>query len=299
MKNQVQIIVVLVFIAFAKAVSAQPATEKEALKKKRQADIYLSEAQSYAESGNLVQAEALYRKAEALDGEELTAAYNRGVLYDNNEMEIRAGEQYRSARNIESEKANKHRLYHNLGNKYLEKKNYSAAVEAYKEALRNDPTDDETRYNLALAKQEEDKQGGGEGDDNKQQQEKQDQQQNQENQDQEKQDSEGGGEGDQENKNPEDKQGDDKKDQKGEQEQEQNPDDKQGDKPDEKQGPQQDKGDPKEPKKDKARAPVKGKMNQQQMMRLLKAMEEEEQRIQEKLMEKQEKGKRVKTEKDW
>jgi cytochrome c-type biogenesis protein CcmH/NrfG len=34
---------------------------------------------------------------------------------------------------------------------YLWKKNYTEAVEAYKNALRNDP-DDETRYNYALAK---------------------------------------------------------------------------------------------------------------------------------------------------
>ncbi len=42
------------------------------------------------------------------------------------------------------------------------------AVEAFKNALRNNPTDDETRYNLALAKEcaEQQKQDGG-GEDNK------------------------------------------------------------------------------------------------------------------------------------
>ena len=34
----------------------------------------------------------------------------------------------------------------------MENKNYKAAVEAYKNALRNNPADDESRYNYALAK---------------------------------------------------------------------------------------------------------------------------------------------------
>ena len=34
----------------------------------------------------------------------------------------------------------------------MKDKDYSNAVEAYKNALRNNPTDEETRYNFALAK---------------------------------------------------------------------------------------------------------------------------------------------------
>ena len=41
---------------------------------------------------------------------------------------------------------------HNLGNTYMKKKDYAQAVEAYKNALRNNSEDDETRYNYALAK---------------------------------------------------------------------------------------------------------------------------------------------------
>lgn len=42
-------------------------------------------------------------------------------------------------------------LTRNLGNCYFHLKNYDAAIEAYKEVLRNDPNDNDTRYNLALA----------------------------------------------------------------------------------------------------------------------------------------------------
>ena len=34
----------------------------------------------------------------------------------------------------------------------MQKEEYDNAIEAYKQALRNNPTDEETRYNLALAK---------------------------------------------------------------------------------------------------------------------------------------------------
>jgi len=47
----------------------------------------------------------------------------------------------------------KARLNHNLGNANMQQKNYEKAIEAYKESLRNNPNDEQTRYNLALAKQ--------------------------------------------------------------------------------------------------------------------------------------------------
>ena len=40
--------------------------------------------------------------------------------------------------------------YHNMGVICQQKKLFTEAAEAYKQALRNNPNDDETRYNLAL-----------------------------------------------------------------------------------------------------------------------------------------------------
>ena len=45
----------------------------------------------------------------------------------------------------------KARLNHNLGNAYMQQKNYQKAIDAYKESLRTNPNDEKTRYNLALA----------------------------------------------------------------------------------------------------------------------------------------------------
>ena len=49
-------------------------------------------------------------------------------------------------------KAEKHKAFHNIGNILMQKEKCKEAVEAYKNALRNNPTDEETRYNLAVAK---------------------------------------------------------------------------------------------------------------------------------------------------
>lgn len=47
--------------------------------------------------------------------------------------------------------AEKSRNYHNIGNSRLKNKDYDGAIEAYKESLRNDPNNEETRYNFSEA----------------------------------------------------------------------------------------------------------------------------------------------------
>ena len=41
--------------------------------------------------------------------------------------------------------------FHNLGNALMEEKQYEKSIEAYKQSLKSNPKDDETRYNLAVA----------------------------------------------------------------------------------------------------------------------------------------------------
>ena len=68
----------------------------------------------------------------------------------------------------------------------MNEERYKEAVEAYKNALRNDPTDDETRYNLALAKkllEDQQQEGGDDGDDKNKEDQNKDDQNNKENQD--------------------------------------------------------------------------------------------------------------------
>lgn len=55
------------------------------------------------------------------------------------------------SKKVDGEKKTKSRAYHNLGNIAMEKKDYVSAIESYKNALRNDPKDVKTRYNLSEA----------------------------------------------------------------------------------------------------------------------------------------------------
>ena len=84
-------------------------------------------------------------------------------------------EQFQSAAKLESNARRKSWIYHNIGVICQGHQMFGEAIEAYKEALRNNPNDDETRYNLELCKRQ-------------QQQQNQDKQNQQQNKDKDKQD---------------------------------------------------------------------------------------------------------------
>ena len=155
------------------------------------------------------------------------------------------------------------------------------AVEAFKNALRNNPNDDETRYNYALAKEcaEQQKDGGGEDnkeDENKEEEndkEKDEKKENDKNEDQDKKD-----EGDKDKK-----EGDKEEDENGKP------------KDDQKDG----KGDKDEKDKNQKPKPKPGQMSPQQIKNILEAMQNQEQKVQQKINAEKQKGAKVKTEKDW
>ena len=51
----------------------------------------------------------------------------------------------------QSDKEKLAKAYHNMGNSYLFNQKLDEAIEAYKNSLRNNPDDFETKYNLAWA----------------------------------------------------------------------------------------------------------------------------------------------------
>ncbi len=82
--------------------------------------------------------------------------------------------------NTVSDKDTLHRAWHNIGNCYLQKKDWDQAITAYKKALKFDPKDEDTRYNLAYAlKNRPPKQNKGGGQSQQQQNQNQKQQQQQ------------------------------------------------------------------------------------------------------------------------
>ena len=98
-----------------------------------------------------IDAEINYRKALDVNPQSTIAMFNLGntLLWQNKQQE--AMEQFVSAAKIEKDKDKKGKIFHNIGVIFHSQKEYAKAIEAYKESLRNNPKDDETRYNLALA----------------------------------------------------------------------------------------------------------------------------------------------------
>ncbi|GHT03454.1 hypothetical protein AGMMS49525_08550 [Bacteroidia bacterium] len=153
-------------------------------------------------------AEIDYRRAIEHNARSSEAAYNLGNALLRQDKAQEAVEQYQIAINNEQAAAkpgkdNIAMAWHNTGNVFLStavsKKDtppdteaLKKSIEAYKNALRNNPKDDETRYNLALAQQLLKNQGGGGGggkdDQKKDDQKKDDQKKDDEKKDEQKQD---------------------------------------------------------------------------------------------------------------
>ncbi len=266
-----KIVMVLCAIAFSSNSFAQQS--KEQRKELKAAQNYLSEAQQSLQKKEFPSAEADYRKAISLNPKSETAKYNLGTAYYGKDKNAEAMLRFKQAAQTATDKVEKHKAFHNLGNTFMNEKKYTEAVEAYKNALRNNPNDDETRYNLALAKDLLDKNPPPPQD------------KDDKNKDQDKKD--------QDKKDQQDKQ--DKKDQ--------------GDKGDEKdnkdKGDQkEDKGKPDKPKEEEGdkpqqQQPVPGQLSPQQVKSLLEAMNNEEKKTQDKINAEKQKGEKVKSDKDW
>jgi tetratricopeptide (TPR) repeat protein len=268
-----------VFISFASF-----AQDKEESKQKEKA---LSESTNLTWEGNkslsendFVAAEVDYRKAISKSTENNAAPYNLGNAYYNKETYGEAFGRFKQAGELANEKPDKHKAYHNMGNVFMKQKQYEKAVEAYKEALRNNPKDEETRYNLALAKEllkkEQDEQDKNE--DNKDQKDNKDQDQKNEGDNKEEEDNKD--EGDEGDKGDEKKE--DNKEGEGDKKEEDKKQPEQGDKPEE-----------------QKQQPRPNQLSKQQIQNLLEAMQNEEKKVQEKIDAKKVKGAKVKNEKDW
>lgn len=137
-----------------------------------------------------VDAEVNYRKALEVNPKSTVSMYNLGNTLSQQQKFEDAMEQYVSATSIEKDKSKLAQIYHNMGVLFQAGKDYAKAVDAYKMSLRNNPKDDETRYNLALAQkmlkdQQQEQQNQDQNQDKDKDQQKQDQQKDQ-NKDQQK-----------------------------------------------------------------------------------------------------------------
>jgi len=211
------------------------------------------------DKGKYADAEASYKKALEKKSTFTEAVFNLGDAMYKQERYDDAIRQFELSAKTLTDPKLKAQAYHNIGNSQLGKKEYEKAVDAYKQSLKLNPSDRDTKYNLAYAnaklrdKQKQDQQKKQDKKDNKDQKKDPD-------------------------KDKKDDKGNEKKDDKGQ------PDkDKDG------------KGD-QDPKQKKGERP---QLSREQAEKLLEALKAEEQKAQDKMQKKTAKPVDVKIEKDW
>lgn len=152
----------------------------------------------YADS-MFVKAEVEYRRALDINPKSMEAMYNLGNSLLMQQKAQEAMEQFANAaslvpvneKNIATSPEGKEQLaqiYHNMGVVMQSSKQLDACIEAYKTALRNNPADHETRYNLTVAmKQKQQQEQQQQNQDQQQQEEKQEEQEQEQQQNQQDQ----------------------------------------------------------------------------------------------------------------
>ena len=284
-----QHIVVLLFVFIGCFSFAQDDEVKEMAKALNASTNITWDANKALSEDKFVEAEVDYRKAISKSDENVAAPFNLGNAYYNKETYSEAFGRFKEAGEIATDKKSKHKAFHNMGNVFMKRKEYEKAVEGYKQALRNDPTDEETRYNLALAKELLKKEQDDKKDDKNDEDKDEDKDDKKDKEDENK-DKKEGDDGDKEdNKDEDNKEDGDKGD-------EEKEDNKEGEGDEKK---EQDKKPEEGDQKEQPKQPRPNQLSKQQVQNLLEAMQNEEKKVQEKIDAQKVKGVKVKNEKDW
>ena len=218
---------------------------------------------------NLVEAESLYRKSISKDSLNLKAVYNMGNSFYKNELKDEAINQYRSSIKKTTDKDLLHKSFHNLGNVFMQNEDYQNAVDSFKKALLNKPSDDETRYNYVLAKELlKNQQKNNKKDDKDKKNDKDKKEDKEKKNDKDKKE-------DKEKKNDKNKKDDKKEEEKKDNKSEKKNDNKENNNP------------------------KPNKISPEQLKNLLKAMDNEEKKVQNKVNKNKVKGSPIKNKKDW
>ena len=185
-------------IILSLSLNAQTSEEKQ----KNASRTLIRKGNSNYQNNNFEKAELNYRKALVVHPKSRTANFNlANTLYSQQKFQ-ESIDYYEKCVDKSDDKLSRARTYHNLGNAFFKANQVTEAIRAYENALKLNPSDMDTKYNLALAKKQQKNKGGG-GKNNQQQ--NQDKKDNKE----DKKNNSGGGQPQEkpQNNKPEEKQG--------------------------------------------------------------------------------------------
>lgn len=206
-------------------------------------------------------AEVNFKKAIEEDAETFSAHYNLGSALYKQERYDEAIKSYQNALSLAESDGLKSQIFYNRGNALLKSQKLQESIESYKEALKINPNDLEAKYNLSYALELLKNQ--------------QDQQQNQD-------------------QNQQDQNQDQNQDQ---QQQDQNQDNNQDQDKSDQQQNQQDQQEQEQQNQQQQQQPKKDQISKEEAERILQALKNNETDLQKEL--RKQKGKPVKTAKDW
>jgi tetratricopeptide (TPR) repeat protein len=259
LKNILTFLFLVIFI-FAAGIESMAQKENKLIRKGNNA----------FEDGDFQKAEIDYRKALEKNQESVKGNFNLGGAMYQQESFEEAAKKFESITGEDVPTDIKANSYHNLGNSFMGLQQYDQAIEAYKDALRINPKDEDSRYNLEYARRMLRQQ--------QQQQQQQNQDQNQENEDQKENQ-------DQQNQDQQQQEQDQQKQDQQNQDQQQQNQDQQQQNQDQQQQQQQ---------------PQPKQISKEDAERMLQALKDNEKKTLEKIkLEKLKSAKRVKSEKDW
>ncbi len=174
MKRNLSILIVLVFVSVSFAFGQ---SEKKAVR----------QGNKEYKNGEYLDSEISYRTAIDKNPDSFKGNFNLGDALYKQEKFDEAVQVFEDVSNLDIDPKEKANVYHNLGNSLYKQENYAESVEAYKKALKHNPNDMETKYNLAQAQrllmnqeEQQENDSDGEGDENEEEQDEQQQQQDKE-----------------------------------------------------------------------------------------------------------------------
>lgn len=228
------------------------------------------------DQGEFSEAEVQFRKAGDLNETSFEADFNTGAALYGQEKFQETVKQYESLVQQSSNPEELSKVWHNMGNSLLEASQYQASIEAYKNSLRLNPGDLDTKYNLAYAR--------------KKLQEQQQQQQQNQNQDQQNQD---------QNQDKQNQQNQEQQDQQQQEQQAQNQDQQQQEQ-EEQQAQNQDRPQEQEEQaENQEQQPTPKGISKEDAERMLSAIQQQEKDVKAKVDKQKAVAAKSKTEKDW